>query len=99
MPINRWSTNIHTVITEISPPKHVAVLYGMTGAAGTFIGAAAQLVIGPLIDLHGYKPAFVWAGGMYVLAAGLLISAGVLEPIRRASAAQTSSRAASRAVQ
>jgi ACS family hexuronate transporter-like MFS transporter len=78
-----WSTNIHTVITEISPSKHVAVLYGMTGAAGTFIGAAAQLVIGPLIDLHGYKPAFVWAGGMYVLAAGLLVSAGVLEPIRR----------------
>ncbi len=78
-----WSTNIHTVITEISPAKHVAVLYGMTGAAGTLIGAAAQLVIGRVIDLHGYKPAFVWAGGMYVLAMGLLVSAGVLEPIRR----------------
>jgi ACS family hexuronate transporter-like MFS transporter len=78
-----WSTNIHTAITEISPPRHVATLYGMTGAAGTFIGAAAQLVIGPLIDLHGYKPAFAWAGGMYVLAAGLLMSAGVLEPMRR----------------
>jgi len=78
-----WSTNIHTVITEITPPKHVAILYGMTGAAGTFVGAGAQLVIGPLIDHYGYKPAFVWAGGMYVLAATLLISAGVLEPIRR----------------
>jgi ACS family hexuronate transporter-like MFS transporter len=77
-----WSTNIHTVITEISPPKHVAILYGMTGAAGTFIGAATQLVFGPLIDLHGYKPAFVWVAGMYVLAAGLLVSAGGLEPIR-----------------
>jgi ACS family hexuronate transporter-like MFS transporter len=78
-----WSTNIHTVITEISPPKHVAILYGISGAAGTFVGAGAQLVIGPLIDLHGYKPAFVGAGGLYVLAAGLLLSAGVLEPIRR----------------
>jgi MFS family permease len=78
-----WSTNIHTVITEISPPKHVAILYGMTGAAGTFISAAAQLVIGHVIDVHGYKPAFVGAGGLYVLAAGLLISAGVLEPIQR----------------
>jgi ACS family hexuronate transporter-like MFS transporter len=78
-----WSTNIHTVVTEISPPKHVAILYGMTGAAGTFVGAGAQLVIGPLIDRYGYKPAFVWAGGLYVLAAGLIISAGVLEPIRR----------------
>jgi MFS transporter, ACS family, hexuronate transporter len=78
-----WSTNIHTVITEICPHEHVAILYGMTGAAGTFIGAAAQLVIGPLIDVHGYQPAFVWVAGMYVLAAGLLVSAGVLEPIRR----------------
>jgi len=78
-----YSTNIHTVITEISPSKHVAILYGMTGAAGTLIGAAAQLALGSLIDRHGYKPAFAWAGGMYVLAAGLLISAGVLEPIRR----------------
>ncbi len=55
----------------------------MTGAAGTFIGAGAQLVIGPLIDLHGYKPAFVWVAGMYLLAAGLLVSAGPLELIRR----------------
>jgi ACS family hexuronate transporter-like MFS transporter len=77
------STNVHTVVTEISPPKHIAMLYGMTGAAGTFLGAVAQLVIGPLIDRHGYKPAFVWAGGMYLLAMGLLLSAGVLEPIRR----------------
>jgi ACS family hexuronate transporter-like MFS transporter len=78
-----WSVNLHTVITEISPARHVAILYGMTGAAGTLLGAAAQLAIGPLIDLHGYKPAFVWAGGMYALAAALLISAGVLEPLRR----------------
>jgi ACS family hexuronate transporter-like MFS transporter len=78
-----YSTNIHTVITEISPPRHVAILYGMTGAAGTLIGAAAQLVIGHVVDLHGYKPAFVAAGGMYVVAAGFLLSAGVLEPMRR----------------
>jgi ACS family hexuronate transporter-like MFS transporter len=81
-----WSTNLHTVITEISPSQHVAILYGMTGAAGTLIGAAAQLVIGPVIDLHGYKPAFVWVAGMYVLAAGLLVSAGLLAPIRRKEA-------------
>ena len=78
-----WSTNIHTVITEISPPKHVALLYGMTGAAGTFVGAAAQLVIGPLVDHYGYKPAFVGVGSLYALAVCLLLSAGVLEPIRR----------------
>ncbi len=78
-----WSTNIHTTITEISPPKHVAILYGISGAGGTLVGAGAQLVIGRLIDLHGYKPAFVGAGAMYILAAALLVSAGMLEPIRR----------------
>jgi ACS family hexuronate transporter-like MFS transporter len=78
-----WSTNLHTVITEISPPQHIAILYGITGASGTLIGAASQLVIGPLIDLHGYKPAFVGAGALYVLAVTLLLSAGALEPIQR----------------
>jgi ACS family hexuronate transporter-like MFS transporter len=77
-----WSSNIHTVITEISPAKHVATLYGITGATGTLIGAAAQLVIGPVIDLHGYKPAFVWVGGMYLLAMVLLSCAGPLQPVR-----------------
>jgi ACS family hexuronate transporter-like MFS transporter len=78
-----WSANIHTVITEISPSKHVSILYGITGAAGTLLGAVSQLAIGHVIDLHGYTPAFVWAGGMYGLAMILLVSAGTLEPLRR----------------
>jgi hypothetical protein len=40
-------------------------------------------VIGRVIDLFGYKPAFVWAGGMAVLAAILLLAAGTIERIRR----------------
>jgi len=78
-----YGSNIHTVITEITPPRHVAVLYGITGAAGTLLGAAAQLAIGPVIDSFGYKPAFVWAGGMAVLAAIFLLAAGTIERIRR----------------
>ena len=78
-----YGSNIHTVITEITPPRHVAVLYGITGAAGTLLGAAAQLAIGRVIDLFGYKPAFVWAGGMAVLAAIFLLAAGTIERIRR----------------
>ena len=78
-----YGSNIHTVITEITPPRHIAVLYGITGAAGTLLGAAAQLAIGRVIDLFGYKPAFVWAGGMAVLAAIFLLAAGTIERIRR----------------
>ncbi|MEK7407739.1 MAG: MFS transporter [Acidobacteriota bacterium] len=76
-----WSSNIHTAITEITPPKHVAVLYGITGAAGTGMGALAQLVIGPVVDSYGYQPVFLWAGLAYVLAAALLLAAGRIEPI------------------
>jgi sugar phosphate permease len=78
-----FGSNIHTVITEITPPRHVSVLYGITGAAGTLLGAAAQLAIGRVNDTFGYKPAFVWAGGMALLAAALLLAAGPIERIRR----------------
>ena len=76
-----WSSNIHTAISEISPPEHVAVLYGITGAAGTLMGALAQLVIGPVVDVAGYPSVFVAAGLLYVVAVGLLFSAGRIEPI------------------
>lgn len=77
-----WSSNLHTAISEISPPEHVAVLYGMTGAAGTLMGAAAQLVIGPIVDAAGYRSVFVGAGLIYAAAAVLLVVAGRIEEIR-----------------
>jgi MFS transporter, ACS family, hexuronate transporter len=77
-----WSANLHTVISEISPPEHVAVLYGMTGAAGTLMGAVAQLAIGPIVDAAGYRSVFVGAGLIYVAAACLILTAGRIERIR-----------------
>jgi ACS family hexuronate transporter-like MFS transporter len=76
-----WSSNIHTAISEISPAAHVAVLYGITGAAGTLMGALTQLVIGPVVDAFGYQLVFVGAGLAYVLAALLMFAAGKIEPI------------------
>jgi ACS family hexuronate transporter-like MFS transporter len=77
-----WSSNLHTAISEISPREHVAVLYGMTGAAGTLAGAIGQLLIGPVVDAGGYALVFVGAGLIYILAAFLLIAAGKIEQIR-----------------
>ena len=54
----------------------------MTGAAGTLMGAAAQLVIGPIVDAAGYRSVFVGAGLIYVAAAILLVAAGRIEEIR-----------------
>ncbi len=84
-----WSSNIHTVITEITPRKHLAVLYGITGAAGTLMGAISQPLIGRVVDRAGYAPAFVGTGAAYLLAITLLLSAGRIEPMRRATLHQT----------
>jgi hypothetical protein len=77
-----WSSNIHTAISEISPPAHVAVLYGITGASGTLMGALAQLVIGPVVDAAGYHAVFVGAGSLYLVAACLLAAGGRIERVR-----------------
>jgi ACS family hexuronate transporter-like MFS transporter len=81
-----WSSNIHTVITEIAPPRHVAVLYGITGAAGTLMGALTQPILGHLVDVSGYAPAFLYAGSAYAVAITFLLSAGKIERIRRRQA-------------
>jgi ACS family hexuronate transporter-like MFS transporter len=77
-----WSSNVHTAISEIAPAAHVAVLYGFTGAAGTMMGAVAQLVIGPVVDAVGYRPVFLGAGLAYVMAVLLLFAMGTIEPVR-----------------
>lgn len=87
-----WSTNMHTAITEVSPGRFVAVLYGITGAAGTLAGAVSQPVIGRLVDVYGYITPFLSAGAAYIAAAAMVILAGRIEriaPPAGASAAGT----------
>lgn len=78
-----WSSNIHTTITEVAPARHVAVLYGITGAAGNGLGAVVQPLIGRLVDTYGYTPAFLCTGGAYLLAMVFLVAGGRIEPIER----------------
>ncbi len=78
-----WASNIHTAISEITPPRHLAVLYGITGAAGTAVGALTQPLIGFMVDFGGYAPTFLGVGAAYVLAVCLLLAAGRIERIRR----------------
>lgn len=74
-----WSSNMHTAITEAVPPRHVAMLYGITGAAGTLGGVAMQAIVGRLVDAGGYDGAFLLTGGLYLTAIGFVFAAGSLD--------------------
>jgi ACS family hexuronate transporter-like MFS transporter len=76
-----WTSNVHTSITEIAPKEHVAVLYGITGAAGNGLGALVQPLIGWVVDSYGYNPAFLCAGLTYLAAMAFVAAMGKIEPI------------------
>jgi ACS family hexuronate transporter-like MFS transporter len=76
-----WDSNIHTAIIEISPRQHIALLYGISGAAGTMLSALAQPFIGHVVDSAGYVPVFVGCGLTFILAAELLRAAGKIEHV------------------
>jgi ACS family hexuronate transporter-like MFS transporter len=77
-----WGANIHTVISEVAPPRHVAVLYGLTGAFGTLMGVIAQFCVGRLVDTAGYGPVFAGSALAFALSATLVLGAGRIERIR-----------------
>jgi len=77
-----WSSNIQTVVTEIMPRKHMATLYGLTGAAGTLLAALTQPLIGRAVDTIGYGPPFAGTAVAYLLALTMLLCAGKVERIR-----------------
>jgi MFS family permease len=74
-----WGSNLHTVITEITPPRHVAALFGITGAVGTLMAVISQPLIGRLVDSVGYGPAFAAAGLIFTVAIVLLLAAGKIK--------------------
>lgn len=78
-----WGANIHTAISDVAPPRHVAVLYGLTGAFGTFMGVLAQFGIGRLVDAVGYGPVFAGSALAFATSAILVLAAGKIERIRR----------------
>jgi ACS family hexuronate transporter-like MFS transporter len=77
-----WATNVHTAVSEIAPRQHQATLYGITGAAGTLVGAITQPLIGYVVDSAGYAPAFISIGLIYVVCIASLLAVGRIEPLR-----------------
>jgi ACS family hexuronate transporter-like MFS transporter len=77
-----WASNMQTVLTEIMPRKHMATLYGLTGAAGTLLSALTQPLVGRAVDKLGYGPPFAGTAVAYLLAVTMLLFAGKIERIR-----------------
>lgn len=75
-----WSSNMHTAIMEAAPPGQVAMLYGMTGAAGTLGGVVMQSAVGRIVDRSGYGWAFALSAVLYVITIGCVMGAGKLQP-------------------
>ncbi len=75
-----WAGNVQSAITEVVPQQHVALLYGITGAVGTFLSAISQLFIGRVVDHVGYRPVFVALGIGLPLALVLVFAAGRITP-------------------
>jgi ACS family hexuronate transporter-like MFS transporter len=73
-----FSSNMHTAITEAAPARHVAVLYGMTGAAGTLGGVAMQSAVGRIVDAGGYGGAFLLTAVLYLVSIVCVMGAGSL---------------------
>lgn len=64
-----WSSNLYTMVSDTFPRNSVASVMGIGGAAGAVGGMIMARFIGDVLETTGsYLPAFLWAGGAYLVA-------------------------------
>jgi ACS family hexuronate transporter-like MFS transporter len=68
-----WSTMGLTLPSDLFPQEVVGSVTGLSGLAAGLVGAGFTLVVGLIVDRMSYRPAFVAAGFMPVLATVLLL--------------------------
>src|SRR5688572_4960454 len=69
-----WSANIQTLPADLFPSKVVGSVEGLLGCAGSFGGMLFALLVGYLVDQHGYGPAFLIAGILHPIAFVLILA-------------------------
>jgi ACS family hexuronate transporter-like MFS transporter len=67
-----WSTMGLTLPSDLFPQEVVATITGLSGAVAGLIGAGFTFAVGLMVDRFSYRPAFIAAGLMPVLATALL---------------------------
>jgi ACS family hexuronate transporter-like MFS transporter len=63
-----WSANVQTLPADLFPANVVGSVEGLLGSAGSFGGLLFGLLVGWLVEHHGYGPAFLIAGVFHPLA-------------------------------
>jgi ACS family hexuronate transporter-like MFS transporter len=63
-----WSANVQTLPADLFPANVVGSVEGLLGSAGSFGGMLFGLLVGWLVERHGYGPAFFIAGVLHPLA-------------------------------
>ncbi len=63
-----FSAIVQTLPTDLFPPKVVGSVGGLLGSAGSFGAMLFNLLVGWLVEKHGYGPAFLIAGLLHPLA-------------------------------
>src|SRR2546425_8422385 len=60
-----WSSNVQTLPADLFPANVVGSVEGLLGSAGSFGGMLFGLLVGRLVEHHGYGPVFIMAGRTY----------------------------------
>ena len=78
-----WSTILQTLSVDMFPSKVVGSVSGLMGCIGTYGAMIFSLLIGFVIQSHGYTPAFIVSGILHPISFVLLfIIIGKIEPVK-----------------
>ncbi|MEP6999860.1 MAG: MFS transporter [bacterium] len=80
-----WSANMFTTASDMFPRRAVASVVGFGGFAGAMGGVLFQRLVGIALqaDPTAYRWIFVWCGGIYIIALGIIhLIVPRLEPVR-----------------
>ena len=69
-----WIANFITLIGDTVAREEVGTAVGLTGTSGGIAGMLSNLIVGPVVDLHGFAPAFFVSALLYP-AAWLILAA------------------------
>lgn len=63
-----WSANLYSLVSDRFPTEQVGSVVGLVGAAGSVGGILLSAAAGHVVAAAGFRPLFLLAGGVYLVA-------------------------------